>query len=56
MTIKSFLTDKGYNFSNIFIITEKDGERISNEKKHVDLLNVKYINLAEISSGKSNLL
>lgn len=54
MTIKSSLTNKGCNISYI----EKDGERISKEKKHVELfnVNVNYLNIAEISSGKSNLL
>lgn len=58
MTIKSSVTNKGCNFSYIFIIIEKDGERISKEKKHVELfnVNVNYLNIAEISSGKSNLL
>ena len=52
-TVKPFLTNKG-RMTNDCISIEKDGDIVRDEKVLVELFNGNYINIVEISSGKSH--
>ena len=53
-TVKHFLTNQGC-MTNDCISTEKDGDKIRDEKVLVELFNENYINIVEILSGNKPL-